>query len=70
MALRTGIRLRVAAGSAIALVLGAVALGGALVTAAGTRADGRELSQHLVPAAAAAVDLLSLYQTQQTWVRD
>jgi len=68
--MRTGIRLRVAAGSAIALVLGAVALGGALVTAAGTRADGRELSQHLVPAAAAAVDLLSLYQTQQTWVRD
>jgi PAS domain S-box-containing protein len=68
--MRTGIRLRVGAGSAIALVLGGVALGGALVTAAGTRADGRELSQHLVPAAAAEVDLLSLYQAQETWVRD
>ena len=68
--MRTGIRLRVGAGSAIALVLGAGALGGALVAAAGNRADGRELSQHLVPADATAVDLLSLYQTQQTWVRD
>jgi PAS domain S-box-containing protein len=68
--MRTGIRLRVGAGSAIAVVLAAAALGGALVTAAGTRADDRELSQHLVPAADAAIDLLNLCQTQQTWVRD
>ncbi len=70
MALRTGIRLRVATGSAVAVTLGAVALAGALATAAGARSDGRVLSQRLVPAAATAVDLLGLYQTQETWVRD
>jgi PAS domain S-box-containing protein len=67
--MRSGIRLRVAVGSAVAVVLAGAALGGALVTAAGTRADDRELSQRLVPAAAAAGDLLSLYSAQQTWVR-
>ena len=67
--MRFGIRLRVATGSAVAVVLAGAALGGALVTAAGTRTDDRELSQRLVPAAAAAGDLLSLYSTQQTWVR-
>jgi PAS domain S-box-containing protein len=67
--MRSGIRLRVAVGSAVAVVLAGTALGGALVTAAGTRADDRELSQRLVPAAAAAGDLLSLYSAQQTWVR-
>ena len=66
--MRAGIRLRVATGSAVAVVLATVALGGALVTAAGNRADDRELSHRLVPAAAAAGDLLSLYSTQQTWV--
>jgi PAS domain S-box-containing protein len=70
MALRTGIRLRVATGSAVAVVLAAVALAGALVTAAGARADDRELSQRLVPAAATSADLLTLYQAQETWVRD
>jgi PAS domain S-box-containing protein len=68
--MRNGIRLRVATGSAVAVVLAGAALGSALVTAAGTRADDRELSQQLVPAAAAAGDLLGLYSTQQTWVRD
>jgi hypothetical protein len=52
------------------VTLAAVALAGALATAAGARADGRVLSQRLVPAAAAAVDLLGLYQSQETWVRD
>jgi PAS domain S-box-containing protein len=70
VALKTGIRLRVATGSAVAVTLAAVALAGALATAAGARADGRVLSQRLVPAAAAAVDLLGLYQSQETWVRD
>ena len=68
--MRTGIRLRAATGSAVAVLLAGAALGGALVTAAGNRADDRELSQRLVPAAAAAGDLLSLYSAQQTWVRD
>jgi PAS domain S-box-containing protein len=67
--MRSGIRLRVAAGSAVAVVLAGAALGGALVTAAGTRADDRELSQRLIPAAAAAGDLLGQYSTQQTWIR-
>jgi PAS domain S-box-containing protein len=52
------------------MALAAVTLTGALVTAAGARADGRVLSQRLVPAAAAAVDLQSLYQAQQTWLRN
>jgi PAS domain S-box-containing protein len=68
--MRYGIRMRVAIGSSAAVVLAGAALGGALVTAAGTRADGREQSQRLVPAADAAIDLLDLYQTQQTWVSD
>ncbi len=70
MALRTGIRLRVATGSAVAVALGAAALSVALVAAGGDRADGRELSQRLVPAAAAADNLLDLYQAQETTVRD
>lgn|GEM_PF-1647452 len=59
-----------ATGSGVAVVLAAVALSSALVAAAGARADGRVLSQRLVPAAAAAVNLLDLYQAQETWVRD
>ncbi len=70
MALRTGIRLRVATGSAIVLALGAAALSVALVAAAGTRADGNELVQRLVPAAAATDNLLDLYQARETTVRD
>jgi PAS domain S-box-containing protein len=67
--MRTGIRLRVATGSAVAVVLAAGALAVALTASAGIRADGNEMSQRLVPAAAAADDLLGLYSTQQTWVR-
>ena len=70
MAWKPGIRWRVASGSAVAVALAAAALAVALVTAAGTRAESDELSQRLVPAAAAAVDLLNLDQAQETWVRD
>jgi PAS domain S-box-containing protein len=70
MALKRGIRLRVATGSAVAVALASVALAVALATAAGARADGRELSHRLVPASAAAVSLLNLYQAQETWLRN
>ena len=70
MALRTGIRLRVATGSAIAVALGTAALSVALIAAAGTRADGNELVLRLVPAAAAADNLVETYQAQETTVRD
>ncbi len=68
--MRFGIRLRVAAGSAVAVALAAAALAVALSATANIRAEGNEMSQQLVPAAASAGDLLSLYSTQQTWVRD
>ena len=69
MALRTGLRWRVIITSAVALALAAAAMAVALVAAAGIRADDRELSQRLVPAAAAAADLLEKYQAQQNWLR-
>jgi PAS domain S-box-containing protein len=70
MRLRGGIRLRVATGSAVAVALGSVALTIALFTVAGARAEGHQLSHRLVPAAAATVGLLSLYQAQETWLRN
>src|SRR5579859_1049231 len=69
MALRTGMRWRVVTTSAVALALTATAMAVALVAASGIRADSRELSQRLVPAAAAAVDLAEEYQAQQNWLR-
>ena len=69
MAWRPGIRWRVTAASAVALVLAAVALAVALVAASHIRAQGHVLSRRLVPAAAAAGDLLDDYQAQQTWLR-
>jgi PAS domain S-box-containing protein len=69
MTLRTGLRWRVIITSAVALALAAAAMAVALVAAAGIRADDRELSQRLVPAAAAAVALLEEYQAQQNWLR-
>jgi PAS domain S-box-containing protein len=60
---------RVIAASAIALVLAAAALAIALVATADIRDQGRVLSDRLVPAAAAAGDLLDDYQAQQTWLR-
>jgi CHASE3 domain sensor protein len=59
----------VTAASAVALVLAAVALAVALVAASHIRAQGHVLSRRLVPAAAAAGDLLDDYQAQQTWLR-
>ena len=52
------------------LGLTAAALSVAFDAGAGSQAQGRELAQRLVPAAAASVDLLELYQDQQTWLRD
>jgi len=56
--------------SAIALVLMAVALAIALTAAASARGDSRALSRQLVPAAASSVTLISLYNAQQTALRD
>jgi PAS domain S-box-containing protein len=66
---KPGIRWRVVTASVLALVLAAAALAVALVATDHIRTDGRDLSQRLVPAAAAAGDLLTDYQAQQTWVR-
>jgi PAS domain S-box-containing protein len=63
-------RWRVLVGSVILLALTAAVLTVALDAEANSRADGRELAQRLVPAAAASVDLLELYQAQQNWLRD
>jgi PAS domain S-box-containing protein len=69
MALRTGLRWRVVTTSAVALTLASAAMAVALVAASGARAESRELSQRLVPVAAAAVDLIEEYQAQQNWLR-
>jgi PAS domain S-box-containing protein len=69
MAWLEGMRGRVVIASTLALALAAASLTVALVAAAGARADGRELSQRLEPAALAAVNLLDFYQAQQTWLR-
>ena len=56
--------------SVIALVLTAAALAVALTAAASARGDSRALSRQLVPAAASSVTLISLYNAQQTALRD
>jgi PAS domain S-box-containing protein len=53
-----------------AVVLSAAAFAVALTAVADSQSYGRELSQRLVPAAAAANNLLSLYTAQQTSLRD
>ncbi len=65
-----GLRQRVVAASAVALILAAAALAVALTAANGSRAHGRELSQQLIPAAAAAIDLIDQYAAQQASLRD
>ncbi|MGH3202016.1 MAG: PAS domain S-box protein [Streptosporangiaceae bacterium] len=65
-----GIWQRVVLASVILLALTAAVLTVSLSAEASSRADGRELAQRLVPASAASVDLLSLYQAQQNWLRD
>ena len=67
---RIGMRPRVIAGSVVLLGLTAAALSVAFAAGASSQAQSRELAQRLVPAAAASVDLLELYQDQQTWLRD
>ncbi len=67
---RIGMRPRVIVGSVVLLGLTAAALSVAFDAGASSRAQSRELAQRLVPAAAASVDLLELYQDQQTWLRD
>ena len=69
MARLTSMRARVVIASTLALALAGASMAVALVAANSTRAEGRELSQRLVPAAAAAGNLLDLYQEQQTWLR-
>jgi PAS domain S-box-containing protein len=54
----------------IALVVTGVVLALALLAAAGARSDTRELSQRLVPAAAASGALLKDYTAQQSALRD
>jgi|HubBroStandDraft_1064217.scaffolds.fasta_scaffold03644_6 PAS domain S-box-containing protein len=70
VAWKIGLRQRVVAASTVALVLAAAALAVALTSAADGRAQGRELSQRLVPAADASVDLTVLYTAQQTSLRN
>jgi PAS domain S-box-containing protein len=65
-----GIWRRVVLASVILLALTAAVLTVALDAQAGSRADARELAQRMVPAAAASVDLLALYQAQQNWLHD
>src|ERR1700722_621872 len=65
-----GLRQRVAVASTVALVLAAAALAVALSAAGSSRAQGRELSRQLVPAAEAANDLTVLYTAQQTSLRN
>jgi PAS domain S-box-containing protein len=62
-------RARVVTASAVSVTLAAGALAVARTATAAIRAEGRELSQRLVPAAAAAGELLVDYQAQQTWLR-
>jgi PAS domain S-box-containing protein len=64
-----GLRQRVVAASAVALILAAAVLAVALTAANGSRAHGRELSQQLIPAADAALDLIDQYAAQQASLR-
>jgi PAS domain S-box-containing protein len=65
-----GIRWRSTIASAVALALTAAAFAVALSAAADSRRYSGELSRQLVPAAAAADDLLRLFAAQQTTLRD
>jgi len=69
MALIASLRWRAATAAVVALALAAGAMSVALVAATGIRAEGRELSHQLVPAAAAAGSLIEEYQAEQNWLR-
>ena len=66
----SGIQRRVSIAAAVSLLVAGAILIVALAAAADTRAAGRELSERLVPAAAAAAGLLSDYTSQQTSLRN
>ena len=66
---RIGIRTRATIASALALALTAIAFGIALTAAAESQRDGQTLAHRLVPAAAAANDLLTAFTAQQTLLR-
>ena len=70
MARSSGLRRWVSVAAAAALAVTAAALTLALVAAGGASAANRELSQRLVPAAAASGTLLGQYTTQQTALRN
>ena len=67
---RIGIRWRSTMASAVALALTAAAFAVALTAAADSQRYGGDLSRRLVPAAAAADDLLRQFAAQQTSLRD
>ncbi len=69
MAFKAGIRGRVIASAGAALALTAAALSVTLAAAASNHGDVQLLSARLVPAAAAANDLLVQYSAEQTTVR-
>jgi PAS domain S-box-containing protein len=66
---RTGIRLRSTIASVVALAFAAAAFTVALIAAADSQTYSRELSGRLVPAAAAADDMLLQFAAQQTSLR-
>ena len=70
MAPVSGIKRRVSIAAAVSLLVAGAILIVALAAAADTRAAGRELSERLVPAAAAAAGLLNDYTSQQTSLRN
>ena len=70
VAWKSGLRLWVSVVAAVALAVTAVALTAALAEAADARAASRELSQRLVPAAAASGMLLGQYTVQVNSLRD
>jgi PAS domain S-box-containing protein len=70
MARSSGLRRWVSVAAAVALAVTAAALTLALIAAGGASAANRELSQRLVPAAAASGGLLGQYAAQQTALRN
>ncbi len=67
--MKGSLRWRATTASVVALVLAAGAMSVALVAASGMRAEGRQLSHDLVPAATAVGNLLEGYQSEQNWLR-
>jgi CHASE3 domain len=70
VAWKSGLRRWVSVAATVSLAVTAAAVIVALAAAVGARAGSRELSQRLVPGAAAAGVLLAQYTLQQTSLRD